>query len=78
MVDIVTLILVYLIGSSVNYHLVLATMERNPEDYKEGWDYVILIVIFLFWPVVAIIAFIAIPFWAHRGFKHPTNRDHNG
>ena len=74
MVDIAILVLVYLLGSSVNTALTLASIEKDIASYKEGWDYIILIVTFLFWPVVAITTIIGMPFWAYKGFKHPIDK----
>jgi len=73
--DIILLVLVYLIGSSVNTALTLLLMEREIEKYKEGWDYIILMIHFLFWPLVAIFVLIRMPFWSYRGFKHPVSKE---
>ena len=78
MIDVATLVLVYLIGSSVNTTLTIILMEREIEKYREGWDYIHLIATFLFWPILSILRLIAMPFWSYKGFKHPINRDHNG
>lgn len=75
MIDIAILVLVYLIGSSVNTALTLLLMEREIEKYKEGWDYIILMIHFLFWPLVAIFVLIRMPFWSYRGFKHPASKE---
>lgn len=70
MIDTITLGLVYLIGSCINYQHVRNFVEENSDQYNEGWDYMFLIATFLFWPVVSILVLMSLPSHAYRGFKH--------
>jgi len=59
----------YLIGSLVNTSLVKLLMEWMEDKYKPGWDYINLLAVFFFWPVIALLVPIALAVWAYRDFK---------
>lgn len=59
----------YLMGSLVNTSLVKLLMEGIEDKYEPGWDYINLLAVFFFWPVIALLVPIALTIWSHRAFK---------